>query len=54
MFWIWFEWQVFTEPYNLKDDGDTIKLNPLSMDMWVNMPPLYQGVATTLSVIMEG
>ena len=54
MFWVNFEWLVFTEPYNFKEDGDTIKLNPLSLQMWRDMPPCYQGLAIVISVMMEG
>jgi len=53
MFWINFEWLVFTTPYNLEDDGDTIKQNETSLNMWKMMPEKYQGMAITLMVILE-
>lgn len=53
MFWINFEWLVFVKPHSLEADGDTIKLNKVSKHFWINMPPRYQGMATTLEVIYE-
>jgi len=53
MFWVNFEWLVFTKPYNFEADGDTIKLNDVSHQLWLDMPPAWQGVATTIEVIQE-
>ena len=52
MFWINFEWLVFTKPYNFEADGDTIKLNRISRDLWVSMPPKYQGMAIVTELCM--
>lgn len=52
MFWINFEWLVFTKPYNLEADGDTIKLNHTSREFWTDMPPKYQGMAIVKELIM--
>ena len=53
MFWINFEWLVFAKPYNLGYDEETIRLNPLSLKLWQDMPHKYQGMAIVLEVTME-
>ena len=53
MFWVNFEWLVFTKPHNFEADGDTIKLNDVSRQLWKDMPPAWQGMAITLMVVLE-
>lgn len=53
MFWIWFEWHVFTKPYIFEADGDTIKVNTTTDYFWKNMPEKYLGMAIVISVIMD-
>ena len=53
MFWINFEWLVFTRPYNFEPDGDTIKLNEVSNHFWTSMPARYHGWAIALDVMLE-
>lgn len=53
MFWVWFEWQVFIKPHLFEADGDTIRLNKTSKFFWQAMPERYQGLATTLEVVLN-
>jgi hypothetical protein len=54
MFWINFEWLCFVDPPSLEADGDTIKLNKVSLALWRSMPKKYRGWAITLDIMLEG
>ena len=53
MFWINFEWLVFTRPHSLEDDGDTIKMNDFTLYLWRSMPEKYRGMAIVIQVVQE-
>lgn len=53
MFWVNFEWLVFTKPYNFEADGDTIKLNDVSDMFWKAMPDKWRCMATVIAVVLE-
>lgn len=51
MFWLNFEWLVFAEPHNLAADGDTIRMNALTLNLWRAMPEKYRGIAIVLEIM---
>lgn len=53
-FWIWFEWQLWAEPYSvLKDDEETLKMNSITRIFWKAMPLKVQGFAMILDLMLE-
>lgn len=53
MFWVWLEWMVYTEPYNLDVDGESIILNEHTLDIWRSMPEDYRGMSIVIEIMME-
>ena len=54
MFWIWFEWNIFADPVTVDDElTGAVKINDLTLFMWHNVPSRYQGMATTIEVMLD-
>jgi hypothetical protein len=48
-FWVWFDEQMWARPYNLKEDGEHLKLNTTTLAVLKSMPE----VALVMAVISE-
>jgi len=48
MFWLNFEWLVFTK---IEADGDTIHMDVETLSLWRSMPEKYRGIAIVLEIM---
>jgi len=53
MFWIWFDWQVWTPPFSLEVDGEHLKLNETTRIFFKARPEDAQVTAMLLEILDE-